>query len=74
MVAGTGWTNNVIEGNYVGVAADGVTSLGNQDGVVIDRSNSNTIGGVIGRRAERHRREQRQRGRGRRRVIVLPCD
>jgi hypothetical protein len=41
-----GSTNNKVLGNYIGVAADGTTDLGNgKSGIVIDSSSSNIIGG-----------------------------
>ena len=40
-------SNNLIEGNYIGTAADGVTALGNASaGVWINNASSNTIGGT----------------------------
>ena len=43
-----GASGNVIERNYVGLAADGATALGNgQDGVLIVDSPSNKIGGDV---------------------------
>ena len=45
-LSGTGATNNVIQGNFIGVGADGTTAIGNQTGVYIDGGASdNTIGG-----------------------------
>src|SRR5262245_34045540 len=55
-------TNNFIEGNFVGVAADGVSSVGNRDepapapgapegnnlfGIEISGGNNNTVGGTV---------------------------
>src|SRR5262249_11290497 len=40
-------TGNVIEGNYIGVGADGLTPLPNQTGVVIStQAANNTVGGT----------------------------
>ncbi|MDX1428668.1 MAG: DUF4347 domain-containing protein, partial [Rhodothermales bacterium] len=42
-----GATNTVIQGNYIGVAADGTTSLGNGlDGILISDSQNTTVGGA----------------------------
>lgn len=40
-------TNNRVINNYVGVAADGVTSIANRDGIVVRDSPRNNIGGYI---------------------------
>ena len=46
-ITGAGATGNVVEGNFLGTAADGVTDLGNAvDGVVLDNAPLNTIGGT----------------------------
>ncbi|MFN8537282.1 MAG: fibronectin type III domain-containing protein [Thermomicrobiales bacterium] len=40
-------TGNVVQGNRIGVAADGITPLGNStNGVLIDASGFNTVGGT----------------------------
>ena len=40
-------SNNVIIGNYIGVAADGTTVIGNDnDGIDIGNGSGNTIGGT----------------------------
>ncbi len=41
-----GATGNTVQGNYVGVAADGTTSLGSGSGIVIQRGSGNLIGGT----------------------------
>lgn len=38
--------NNVIEGNYIGTDGRGIADLGNLDGIHIDNSPDNTIGGI----------------------------
>ncbi len=38
---------NVIEGNYIGIGNDGVTAMGNGNGVVIQAAIRNTIGGGL---------------------------
>ena len=49
-VSGTGTDGNVIQGNYVGLAADGLTAVGNtQDGVIVQAGAANTlVGGTAG--------------------------
>jgi uncharacterized repeat protein (TIGR01451 family) len=45
-ILGATTTTNRIEGNYIGVAANGISALGNGDtGVLINGGNFNTIGG-----------------------------
>ena len=48
-IAGAAATNNRIEGNYIGLGADGLTALGNGiGGIVIESGASqNTIGGTV---------------------------
>ena len=47
-VPGTGTTGTVIQGNYIGVGADGVTALGNgTNGVRITTESSHLIGGTV---------------------------
>ena len=42
-----GGTNNVVQGNYIGVGADGVTPIPNlEDGVHLEDANSNSVGGT----------------------------
>lgn len=42
-----GGTNNTVQGNLIGVAADGTTPLGNRDvGVAVDGTSDNLIGGT----------------------------
>src|SRR5439155_754964 len=46
-VGGAGATGNLIVGNYIGVANDGTTDLGNdRDGVLIFGVAGNTVGGT----------------------------
>jgi hypothetical protein len=46
-ITGTGASDNVVQGNYVGLAADGVTPRGNGfNGVRIDNAPNNTVGGL----------------------------
>jgi CSLREA domain-containing protein len=46
-IVGPGATGNLVQGNFIGTATDGVTPLGNAvDGVVIDNAPLNTIGGT----------------------------
>ena len=46
-ITGAGATGNIVEGNFIGTATDGVTDLGNAvDGVVLDNAPLNTIGGT----------------------------
>ncbi len=61
-------SNNLIEGNYIGTAANGVTALGNASaGVWINNASSNTIGGTAHRHRKHHRQyDCRQRRHGRR--------
>ena len=41
-------TNNVVQGNYIGLGSDGSTILGNQDGVILSSgADGNTIGGSV---------------------------
>ena len=43
----SGGSGNIIQGNYVGLASDGVTALGNANlGVQVDAGSNNTIGGT----------------------------
>jgi fibronectin-binding autotransporter adhesin len=47
-IFGRGTTSNVVQGNRIGTTADGTAPLGNgTDGVFINRSSSNVIGGNI---------------------------
>lgn len=47
-IGGLNASNNVVQGNYIGVAADGQTPLGNaKRGVVFAGANSNLLGGAI---------------------------
>jgi len=42
---GAGATGNIVEGNFIGTAGDGLTDLGNAvDGVVVDNAPLNTVG------------------------------
>jgi uncharacterized repeat protein (TIGR01451 family) len=43
----TGASDNTIEGNYIGLTADGTAALGNGEGIRIERGNGNFIGGAI---------------------------
>ena len=45
-VAISGGTGNQIQGNYIGTNGTGSAALGNSDGVFIDGSSNNTIGGT----------------------------
>ena len=46
-IRGVGTANNMVEGNYIGLAADGSTSLANNINVLIDGgASNNTIGGL----------------------------
>ena len=46
LMDGTGVTGNLVQGNYIGLGADGVTSLGNSlDGIRITNADNNTVGG-----------------------------
>ncbi len=46
-VVGAGSTGELIEGNYIGTATDGVTDLGNAvDGILLNDAPNNTIGGT----------------------------
>jgi hypothetical protein len=46
-LTGAGVTANFIQGDYIGVGADGTTALGNAaDGVDIERCANNTVGGA----------------------------
>ncbi len=46
-ILGAGSTGNLVLGNFIGTATDGVTDLGNAvDGVVLDNAPLNTIGGT----------------------------
>jgi Right handed beta helix region len=45
---GGGTHDNVIEGNYIGVGADGTTNLANPGDGIDDRGRNNTIGGSVG--------------------------
>ena len=60
-------SNAVIQGNKVGVGADGVTALGNAAvGIQISSNvefdaNDNTIGGTDRRGGQRHREQRRRR-------------
>ncbi len=46
---GAGVIGTIIQGNYIGVAADGTTALGNSQGIRIQQSVSNTlVGGAVG--------------------------
>jgi len=46
-IEGTNATGNVVMGNMIGLAADGVTALGNRlAGVFVDSGRNNTIGGT----------------------------
>ena len=46
-IIGSGATGNQVQGNYIGVTADGMPDLGNtMDGVRVDGAASNTIGGT----------------------------
>ncbi len=46
ILGGASANNNVVEGNYVGVAADGVTAIGNtSDGMRIDTAKNTRVGG-----------------------------
>ncbi len=48
VITGTGASNNVVQGNYLGVAADGVTPLSNaKRGIVTLGAHSNLFGGNI---------------------------
>ncbi len=38
---------NIIEGNYLGVATSGTSAAANQNGIVINGSSANTIGGTV---------------------------
>ncbi|HEX3249193.1 MAG TPA: Calx-beta domain-containing protein, partial [Pyrinomonadaceae bacterium] len=42
----TGCDNNVIQANYVGIAADGTTARPNSSGIVLNNSSNNIIGGT----------------------------
>jgi CSLREA domain-containing protein len=42
----SGQSNNVIQGNYIGVGADGTTPLGNSSGGIFLGADNNTIGGT----------------------------
>ncbi len=47
-VSGPGSTGELIEGNFLGTATDGVTDLGNAvNGVVLDNAPNNAIGGSV---------------------------
>ncbi len=48
-IYGSGTSNNIIQGNYIGVDVSGVADLGNTfDGILIDtQATSNTIGGTV---------------------------
>lgn len=49
LLFGSGATGNVVQGNYIGTAADGIADLGNLfDGVQIWSAPGNTIGGANG--------------------------
>ena len=46
-IANSGAANDVVEGNYIGLAADGITPRGNKEGVDINgNATGNTIGGT----------------------------
>ena len=46
-IYGSGTSNNLVEGNYVGVNAGGTAALRNADwGVILDQASSNTVGGT----------------------------
>ena len=46
IVLGPGSSSNVIQGNYLGVVSAGTSAEGNEDGIFVDGSSSNSIGGV----------------------------
>jgi len=46
LITGTTATNNTVAGNYIGTDASGMSALGNSDGVWIDTSSGNTVGGT----------------------------
>lgn len=40
-------SNNIVQGNFIGTDRNGVAALSNYDGVVLDQSPNNTIGGTV---------------------------
>ena len=45
LIKGPGSTGNRVEGNWIGIAPSGASSLGNAVGVIIDTAGANVIGG-----------------------------
>jgi titin len=43
-----GATGNKVQGNFIGTGANGITALGNDDGVAISSGSDNTIGSAVG--------------------------
>ena len=49
-ITGSGATDNLVLGNYIGIAANGTSALGNgDDGISIEHSSNNIIGGTESR-------------------------
>jgi hypothetical protein len=48
VIFGDDATGNEVQGNFIGTGANGITALGNDDGVVISSGSDSTIGSTVG--------------------------